>query len=104
MPEEDSLNWIFFSVKDNIVVCPNERLDNEFNQFGSFNIRLSRNSMPLNINAAYHSSEANKLELLKLIDNVKSNTVLYGDFNYQKIYWENQISDNPSRPFLDKVN
>ena len=63
--------------------------------------------MPLNIIAVYrspNSSEVNNSQLCNLIDNVKSNTVLIGDFNYPKIDWDNLTSDNPSRIFLDKVN
>ena len=63
--------------------------------------------MPLNIIAVYrspNSREVNNSQLCNLIDNVKSNTVLIGDFNYPKIDWDNLTSDNPSRTFLDKVN
>jgi hypothetical protein len=93
--------------KENLVLYPNDRLDNNFNKYSSFNIRLTGNSMPLTIIAVYrspNSTESNNKELYKLISQVINNTALIGDFNYPKIDWENLTCDNPSRPFLDAVN
>ena len=97
---------ILVYIRETLVIYPNDNPDLNFSQYSNFTIRLAENSMPLNIFAIYrspNSDEKNNEELCRIFDNIKQNTVLFGDFNYPKVNWLNQSCDNPSRPFMDKT-
>ena len=96
-------------VRNDVVVNP-INIDNDFNQFCKFDVKLNdgnkcRRSLVLTL--VYHSPNSsieNTLKLAELVRNCEKNCLILGDFNLPKTCFKSGTSDAKGRPVLDAAS
>ena len=105
---EDTLNGIggglLVYFKDGLLINP-RNVANNFNQFLQFEV-TSEDDVNLNITLVYRppsSNDENTEELCKLLESTDTNSIIIGDFNFPKIDWKFQTSEQKSANFLQRT-